>query len=275
MPGLAPSFRLNLLEKTLSARFRAILFPFGGLQLENWMNVGKALEEMLRPQSYPLAVKLVKDESEFPEKTRRPEQKIAVCQALTISRRHGWTLGITEKDSGCPGASLAYGWTGIADANTIAQFFLAAGYASNEDAAKTIVENIDHLEPSKYTGLVVSPLTRTKIVPDVVLVYGNPAQIMRLIQGAMYKEGKKLKCELAGMAASCTGGIIRTFNTNEYQVVIPGNGDRVFATTYDNEMLFAIPAAKASEIVAGMKEQRIAKYPIPTTLQMPPPFPGL
>ncbi len=243
--------------------------------MENWMDIGKALEEMLRPQSYPLAVKLVKDESEFPEGARRPEQKIAVCQTLTISRRYGWTMGITEKDSGCPGASLAYGWTRIADENTIAQFFSAAGYASDEDGAKTIVETIDHLEPGKYRGVVISPLTRTKIVPDVVLVYGNPAQIMRLIQGAMYKEGKKVKSELAGMAASCTGGIIRTFNTNEYQVVVPGNGDRVFALTYDDEMLFAIPAGKASEIVAGMKAQRVAKYPIPTTLQMPPPFPGL
>ena len=243
--------------------------------MQNWMDIGKALEEMLRPQSYPLAAKLVRDESEFPEGTRRPEQKVAICQALTISRRYGWTMGISEKDSGCPGASLAYGWTGIADENAIAQFFLAAGYASHEDGARTIVKNIDHLESGKYSGLVVSPLTRTKIVPDVVLVYGNPAQIMRLIQGAMYKEGRKLKCELAGMAASCTGGIIRAFNTNEYQVVVPGNGDRVFAVTYDDEMLFTIPAAKASEVVGGMRGQRLARYPIPTNLKMPPPFPGL
>jgi len=43
--------------------------------LEKWMNIGRTFEEMLRPQTYPLAVKLISDESEFPEKTRRPEQK--------------------------------------------------------------------------------------------------------------------------------------------------------------------------------------------------------
>jgi len=219
--GLDGSFCLNRSWKTLSTWFGTISFPFGGLQLENWMDIGKAPEEMLRPQSYPLAVKLVKDESEFPERTRRPEQKIAVCQALTMSRRYGWTLGITENDSGCPGASLAYGWTRIADENTIAQFFLAAGYASDEDGAKTIVENIDRLESGKYSGVVISPLTRTKIVPDVVLVYGNPAQIMRLIQGSMYKEGQKVKSELAGMAASCTGGIIRAFNQTSIRWLFP------------------------------------------------------
>jgi hypothetical protein len=38
----------------------------GGLNLENWMNIGKSLEEILRLQTYPPAVKLVKNESEFP-----------------------------------------------------------------------------------------------------------------------------------------------------------------------------------------------------------------
>lgn len=243
------------------------------MTLEEWKEVGRALEEMLRPHSYPLAVKLVRDESEFPEGTRKPEQKLAICQAITLSRRYGWTMGLTEKDSGCPGASLAYGWTKITDENSLAQFFLAAGYAAEEEGANTIVNNIDHLEPGKYRGVVISPLTRTKIIPDVILVYGDPAQIMRLIQGAMYEKGERLKCELAGMAASCTGGIIQTFNTGEYQVIVPGNGDRVFATTYDDEMLFAIPASKANDIIAGMKAQRIAKYPIPTVMAMPPPFP--
>ncbi len=243
------------------------------MSLEKWRDAGKSLEELLRPHTYPLAVKLVRDESDFPEGSRKPEQKLAVCQALTMSRRYGWTIGLTEKDSGCPGASLAYGWTKIYDRDSLAQFFLAAGYAADEDGAKTIVSNIDHLEHGEYHGLVISPLTRTKIVPDVILVYGNPAQIMRLIQGVTYRKGEKLKCELAGLAASCTGGIIRAFNTDEFQVVVPGNGDRVFAATYDDEMLFAIPASKVVDIIAGMKSQRIAKYPVPTALVMPPPFP--
>jgi uncharacterized protein (DUF169 family) len=184
-------------------------------------------------------------------------------------------MGISEKDSGCPAVNIAYGWTKLIDEEAMAQFFLGAGYVSDEAGAKKIVENMDRLEPGKYGGVVVSPLTRTKIVPDVILVYGNPAQIMRLIQGAMHKEGKKVKSELVGMTASCTGGIVRTFNMGECQVVIPGNGDRIFAATYDNEMLFAIPAAKAEEMIFGMRAQRFAKYPIPVVLQMPPPFPGL
>lgn len=244
-------------------------------KIESWRTVGTSLEELLRPHTYPIAVKLIKDESEFPEKTRRPEQKIAVCQALTLSRRFGWTVGMTKEDSGCPAASLNYGWSNREDTEPfMLQFFIGSGYVADEAAAKTLIENMDRLNPGEYSGLVVSPLTRTRIVPDVIIVYGNSAQIMRLIQGATFKEGKKVKTELLGLAASCTGGIIRTFKSGECQVVIPGTGDRAFSLTYDNEMLFAIPAGKAEQIISGMKQQRIVKYPIPTPLQMPPPFPS-
>lgn len=241
--------------------------------MENWTDIGQSLEEILRPQTYPIAVKFVKDESEFPEGTRRPEQKIAICQALSLCRKFGGTMGITEEDSGCPGASLTYGWKTSIDQSQLAQFFHLAGYASDEIGAQRIVKNLDRLEPGKYGGVVVSPLTRTKIVPDVILVYGNPAQVMRLLQGTMNKEGNKLKSELAGIMASCTAGIIRTFNTGECQLVVPGNGDRVFAATQDDELLFTIPPTKAEAIIGGMKQQRFAKYPIPISLQMPPPFP--
>jgi len=236
------------------------------------MDIGKTLEELLRPPTYPLAVKFVKNESEFPERTRCPKEKIAICQVLSLCRKYGWTMGITAEDSGCPGASLTYGWTTPIDQAQLAQFFHFAGYASDETGAQLIVDNLDRLESGKYGGVVVSPLTRTKIVPDVILIYGNPAQIMRLLQGTMNHEGKKLKTELTGIMASCTAGIIRTFNTAQPQLVVLGNGDRAFAATQDDELLFTIPPTKVEEIVNGMKQQRFAKYPIPVTLQMPPPF---
>lgn len=127
------------------------------------MNIGKALEEILRPQTYPLAVELAKDESEFPEGTRRPEEKLALCQALTLCRGYGWTMGITKEDSGCPAVNIAYGWSKIVDESVVAQFFLGAGYTSDEAGAKRIVDDWDRLKPGKCGGVVVSPLTRTKI----------------------------------------------------------------------------------------------------------------
>jgi uncharacterized protein (DUF169 family) len=163
--------------------------------MEHWMKIGKELEEILRPQTYPLAVKLVKDESEFPEKTRRFDTKVAVCQAFTVTRRYGWTVGLTGEESECIAANLAYAWTEMPDESKMIKFYLKGGYVADEEGAKTLIQNIDRLDQDEYCGMVISPLTRTKIVPDVILVYGNSDQILRCIQGAMYKKGEKLKAE--------------------------------------------------------------------------------
>lgn len=175
-------------------------------------------------------------------------------------------MGITGEDNACPGSNLAYGWPTAEDESLREQFFLFAGYVSDEAGAKKIVAEIDRMPAGECAEMVISFLTRTKIIPDVILVYGNPAQMMRLIQGAMFKEGKRVKSDLSGMVAPCTGGILRALNTGEYQVAILVNGDRVFAGSQDDEMLFAIPGLKAEEIIEGMRAQHFAKYPIPITM---------
>jgi uncharacterized protein (DUF169 family) len=241
--------------------------------LEKWRSFGEDLEKTLRLQTYPLAVQLVEDESEFPENARRLETKIAICQALTMSRRYGWTVALKEDDNVCLAATIAYGWNESSTESKMIKFYIEGGYAADEAGAKTIVQNIDCLEKGKYLGLVISPLTRTTIVPDVILVHGNSAQILRMIHGAMYMEGERVRSSLTGVAGSCAAGIVRAFNTGEHQVVVPATGERVFAFVADDEMLFAIPAAKADEITKFMKKQQYARYPLSIRMQTPPQFP--
>lgn len=243
--------------------------------MEKWKEKGKELEELIRPLTYPLAVALFENESDFPEDVRRPEEGIALCQALTLSRTRGWTVGITEENSGCTAVNVGFEWSRIVDESTVGEFFVMGGYAEDKSIGEKIAEDLYRLKQGKYDGVVVSPLTRTKVEPDVVLVYGNPAQMMRLIQGSMYKTGEKFTTEMGGVAASCNAGIIQTFKKKECQLIVPGNGDRVFAATQGDEMLFTIPKEKLEDLIENTKKQKFAKYPIPAVMQTPPPFPGL
>ncbi len=243
--------------------------------MEKWKEKGKELEELIRPLTYPVAVALFENESEFPEDVRRPEDRIALCQALTLSRTRGWTLGITEENSGCPAFNVGFEWSRIVDDSAVGDFFVMGGYAKDESIGDKIVEDLYRLEPGKYEGVVVSPLTKTKVAPDVVVVYGNPAQMMRLIQGSMYETGEKFTTEMGGMAASCNAGIIQTFKKKECQLIVPGNGDRIFASNREHEMLFTIPKEELENLIENTKKQKFAKYPIPTVMETPPPFPGL
>jgi uncharacterized protein (DUF169 family) len=239
------------------------------MELEEARSLGRELEERLRPATYPLAVAFLR-KGEAPEGVRSPEEKLSLCQLFTLSRTYGWTVGLGPGESGCPAASLLLGWPG--EREVVLEFFQTAGYVRNREAAEGLLGELQELRPEGVERVVVSPLTRTKVHPDVVMVYGNSAQMMRLIQGAVCEQGRRVEVRLAGMMASC-GSVLRSYRQGKYDLAIPGGGDRVFAATQETEVIFTLPASKLRPLLEGMKEQRLMKYPIPPRLP-PPFFPG-
>jgi len=70
--------------------------------------------------------------------------------------------------------------------------------------------------------------------------------------------------------------VLQTFKTQEPKVVLPGNGDRVWAMVQDDELLFTIPAGWLDQVVAGLEvtQQTVVRYPIPVDVRHEPNFPG-
>ena len=106
----------------------------------------------------------------------------------------------------------------------------------------------------------------------MVAIYVNPAQLMRLIHGATFHRGTPLQSTFSGRAASCTEGVIRAHLDQEPTVVVPGNGDRVWAGCQDHEMMLAVPAEQLAGIVEGLQQTHRTgiRYPIPRYLRYEP-----
>lgn len=244
----------------------------------------QALNRLIRPLTFPIGVKLVKSVDDFPERTRRPFKdmgfKTNLCVGMTLARRYGWTVGMTAEDTACPFALYAYGWSRSEPESErgFIDFTKAMNYAANEDAAKARLEAFKQvkLDKGQYAGVVFSPLERTRVEPDLVLVFCNPAQLMRLVHGATQETGTSLRSVFAGLMGSCGEGVLQTFKTNQPKVVLPGNGDRVWAMVQDNELIFTIPADSLDQVIAGLEatHQTGVRYPIPIDVRHEPLFPG-
>lgn len=68
-----------------------------------------ALSAYIRPLTFPVAVKLLKDEP-YPMKVRRPADlgtKLTLCQGYSMARKYGWVMGYEMKDCAC-GPQLAH-----------------------------------------------------------------------------------------------------------------------------------------------------------------------
>lgn len=242
----------------------------------------RTLTELLRPHTRPLGVKLLGPEEAIPHRVHRPtrllKQRVTVCQAVSMARRYGWKLGLLKDDVCCAAALVAYGW--VEEEPTLDEFadlMLAAQYAENQDAARRQIEAIPRLPKGQCAGLVLSPLELADWEPDVFVIYGNAAQMMRLVHAATYHEGHPMRCSFGGRAASCAEGIIGAVQTKECQLVLPGGGDRIFAMTADDELCFTAPMELLDRLLEGLEKSgdKVGMaYPIPFYQGFEPRFPA-
>lgn len=246
--------------------------------LKRYRKYGERIEALIRPGTFPLAVQMVQSETEIAPEYKRPYRDMGIqnflCQNFKMSRCYGWTMAVTEADINCRLARRIYGWDApTAEDNAWAEAFSAGLYGKDGQTANKFETTLYTFE-NKFSGLLISPLSRTKIVPDSVLVYCLPAQAMRFVQGYLYMEGGVLEFSAAGRVGSCHEGVIKAIKTRQPQYVTLGNGDRVWGGAHDFEVMFACPEEKLDVLMEGLEQTHAAglRYPIPQYMNYSPGF---
>ena len=215
----------------------------------------RELQFYIRPQTFPVAIRMLRPGEEIPERARRPARdfkKLSMnCQVVDMARRYGWMIALTREDSICSLGIAALGFekpTHLHSSGTLCEGM----YTETKDAGQRSEAAVDRFGVGEYHALLVAPLDRATFEPDLVCLYGNPAQIMRLTQAALWKRGGKLASAFGGRVV-CADIIVTTMQTGEPQVILPCSGDRIFGQTQDHEMAFTIPWAQMDEIIEGLK----------------------
>lgn len=231
----------------------------------------EALAKHVRPAAFPTAVRMLVEGDPRPQRGRHPQsdmgQQVAICQGFAITRHYGWTMVMEKDDISCPLAKAVWGFEPMLD------YYLngmtCAGMYTNTPAAGAITEaGVDKWEYGQWQAVASATLERCDFEPHVVLIYGNSAQVMRLVTARLWSTGGRMTSSFSGRI-DCADAIITTMKTDECQVILPCYGDRVFAQTGDDEMAFTIPASWIERIVEGLEgtSKGGVRYPIPSFLR--------
>jgi uncharacterized protein (DUF169 family) len=97
----------------------------------------------------------------------------------------------------------------------------------------------------------------------VVLVYGNPAQIMMILCGLQKVKYERFSFSFIGEGA-CTDSLAQCYVTGKPAVSIPCYGERSMGGVSDDEIVVALPPGELERAISGLKElAKIGfKYPI-------------
>lgn len=117
---------------------------------------------------------------------------------------------------------------------------------------RKLEEGVYRFNYGKYVGLTVAPLSKANFDPDIAAIYGNGMQMMRLVNAYLWSKGGRLNNSVTARAA-CTEIIPKTMITDECSVIIPCYGEREWAMTQDDELIFAAPIDKFMDIAKGLE----------------------
>ena len=181
----------------------------------NFKETAEFIRNDLRLKTFPIAVKFLNSKDDIPEKTRRPSvllgKRVTICQAVTLTRVYGWTVGLTREDLICVPAMIAFGFSGAPEpTKSLATLFCQVEFAGDESQALSEAETQVRLENNEYEAIVFAPLQKATWQPDTVALYGNPAQVMRMVQAWTFKKGKRVPGNFGGKV-ECTQYLVEPF----------------------------------------------------------------
>lgn len=199
------------------------------LTAESTRQAGEYLNRVFRLQSSPIAVKMLKSESEIPPEAFRPKKDAgkhyAQCQVFSLSRRDRKTVATLKEDNWCIGPVMAYGLVPSPD---------------NESDRKK--PDYACFEYGQYIGILTSPLESATFIPDLVLVYCDTNQLRQILLAIPETDRPGVKTNL--FPISCAYSVTNAILNDEYWVNLPDPGEYVRALTQAGEMIFSIPATK-------------------------------
>jgi len=229
------------------------------------------IEKYVRPASFPVAVR-ISELKELPDGARRPLETpghpLTICQGISIARNMGWTLGFLREDHACAPSFVAFG---LAEAPEIWNngALVHPLYGETEESCARTQEALPALPLGRAESILLAPLANAVFEPDIILVYGMPAQVARLIHSALYRRGGAFSSTYAGRN-SCTGELVAPLLDRSCHLVVPGSGERLFAHTQDHEMCFTFHRSWLEDITYGLAATHKAG-----AMRFPTPFLGM
>ena len=239
--------------------------------------IDEVVSTYVKPQTYPLAVKMLSSDNDLPKDAKHPLKDfgaaLTLCQALALSRREGLTLVLDKHSQSCPIALVGLGF--VKPEEYLSGKYTLAPINQSAEARKKIAEQLPRFKFGQFNSILISPIQKAGFDPDAVLFYGNGAQVMRMIQAAVFASGESLTSKSTG-SGGCLLPIVASILEGKCKFSIPGNGERRLGLIADDELCFAMPQNRFEEVVNGLKLSHEGKqaYPIsPGYLKMEYPMP--
>jgi uncharacterized protein (DUF169 family) len=240
--------------------------------MNKWAKLSQRCKEILCLEGSPVAVSL---REEPLKKVETPQKAFTFCQFVIQARVKKKVLQANSENIICCKGASALGLYET-PANVMSGKRDAGRKVKDLRAAQTLQKEIPRIPAGKFNSIIVSPLEKSPVDPDVILVVGYPAQIWRLAQSVNWKDGKRLIFSTSTSQGVCADGVAVPFLRNYMNISLGCTGMRVFAGYSEHHLIAGFSRDNFIDMMRGLEatSSRDYTYPIPyETFEAPPQLP--
>jgi uncharacterized protein (DUF169 family) len=236
------------------------------MEIARVMELGLELKNALSLQK-PIGLKFCRSLDDIPAKAKRPvrdyKNHMAICQAVNIARTFGATIALTLEDSYCLAGASVFGLLDF-------PYSFFPHHVRDEECGQimdAIFEKRDALLPkNEIKAIVISPLDRLLIEPDMIIVYGSSAQVAKIAKSFNWQGETVGSLFFGGLGCST---YVASYAEKKPYFKIAAGGEKVMANTSDYELDICFPADRLEDVLKGIKgTNRMLPYPMICTTML-------
>lgn len=228
-----------------------------------WTERSEALKRKLALRSEPVAFKRFESLADLEEieKVTPVEMTYTFCQLPFMARVMGMTVGVAGEGKTldrCKQLHALYPTTDDSMREEVAMLS-KTWFGSMEDALR---QQKDYPRMPVGGAIALAPLGKAPFEPDVVSIYGNPAQIIMIMCGMQKVRYEQFHFSFIGEGA-CADSIGRCYTSGRSALAIPCYGERSIGQVADDEIVIALPPGEIDRALTGLGMLRAVgfKYP--------------
>jgi len=218
----------------------------------------------------PVAVKYYRDFDEDVEwgladlGFYRPKAPLNLCQFVGQARHHKKKTLVTVEDQVCNIGALASGaqiFDEIMEEGTIAQ---KDGVRATPELCAEMFRTLPRIPFGEIKAIAFSPLDKMDLEADQVIIYGDPLQILKVMNGVLYKTAPRMEITTCAKYGVCVEGMASSYISGKPVVGFPCRGERVSSIVQDQEIFIVIPMVLLDQVIGGIEDTKhLLPSPIP------------
>jgi len=223
-------------------------------QLAVNQKAAKSFKDILELRYEPVAVKLVKENENFPAGFEIPDKQLSYCQSV-MQARHGGRFMMPPEAHVCNVGASVLGMMPVPEKVASGEFHFMQKVHDTIDATKRMIDESANI-PFKTKGTVVCPLKDANFEPDVVIFVDIPERIYWFSALYSSSKGGRVQYSTAPFQAACVDATAAPVSSGAPNISIGCMGCRKRTDLKQDEMVIGVPGHLISSMVTTLERYR-------------------